>query len=295
MRRTVASLALFASVPPQSHDKYALETDPFGRNLLRSSRSRVSVAQPMSTRDGGGGRRGGNAAAGRGGDGQGRGRGGGGRGGAGGRGGGGQWRAQGGAELGGGRGGAVGAARGGRGGVERGGHQSFHGARPVGGDRGGRGHYHHGVPAQVQPQWQVAAPPSTSRPTPAEVEELRGEVERKAAVAVPDAEAHEGPSSGTAHEPSAAPARVEAEQGTSLVVEADQAAQGRLPPSSSKALVFPARPGYGTLGRRCRVRANHFFVQVADKEIYHYDVCAVYMHDPSLFLLVFIIIFFSFF
>ncbi|AQK63824.1 protein argonaute 12 isoform X4 [Zea mays] len=226
----------------------------------------------MSTRDGGGGRRGGNAAAGRGGDGQGRGRGGGGRGGAGGRGGGGQWRAQGGAELGGGRGGAVGAARGGRGGVERGGHQSFHGARPVGGDRGGRGHYHHGVPAQVQPQWQVAAPPSTSRPTPAEVEELRGEVERKAAVAVPDAEAHEGPSSGTAHEPSAAPARVEAEQGTSLVVEADQAAQGRLPPSSSKALVFPARPGYGTLGRRCRVRANHFFVQVADKEIYHYDV-----------------------
>lgn len=121
-------------------------------------------------------------------------------------------------------------------------------------------------------------------------------MERKAAVAVavPDAEAHEGPSSGIAHERSAAPARVEAEQGTSPV-EADQAAQGRLPPSSSKALVFPARPGYGTLGRRCRVRANHFLVQVADKEIYHYDVCAVYMHDPSLFSFGFYYNFFHFF
>ncbi|XP_062213663.1 protein argonaute 12-like [Phragmites australis] len=47
---------------------------------------------------------------------------------------------------------------------------------------------------------------------------------------------------------------------------------GSLPPASSKALVFPARPGYGTVGRRCRVRANHFLVQAADKDIYHYDV-----------------------
>uniref|UniRef100_I1PEF1 Piwi domain-containing protein n=1 Tax=Oryza glaberrima TaxID=4538 RepID=I1PEF1_ORYGL len=45
-----------------------------------------------------------------------------------------------------------------------------------------------------------------------------------------------------------------------------------LPPSSSKAMTFPARPDVGTIGRRCRVRANHFLVQVADKDIYHYDV-----------------------
>ncbi|EAY91417.1 hypothetical protein OsI_13041 [Oryza sativa Indica Group] len=45
-----------------------------------------------------------------------------------------------------------------------------------------------------------------------------------------------------------------------------------LPPSSSKAVTFPARPDVGTIGRRCRVRANHFLVQVADKDIYHYDV-----------------------
>ncbi|XBH82567.1 hypothetical protein VPH35_071191 [Triticum aestivum] len=50
------------------------------------------------------------------------------------------------------------------------------------------------------------------------------------------------------------------------------AAPANLPPVSTKAEKFPARPGFGTIGRRCRVRANHFLVQVADKEIYHYDV-----------------------
>ncbi|RLN18976.1 protein argonaute 12-like [Panicum miliaceum] len=47
---------------------------------------------------------------------------------------------------------------------------------------------------------------------------------------------------------------------------------GRLPPASSKALVLAPRPGYGTAGRRCRVRANHVQVRPTDKEIYHYDV-----------------------
>jgi eukaryotic translation initiation factor 2C len=51
---------------------------------------------------------------------------------------------------------------------------------------------------------------------------------------------------------------------------------GTLPPASSKAMVFPARPGYGTVGRRCRVRANHVHVQLADTDIYHYDV-RIYM------------------
>ncbi|KAI4963630.1 hypothetical protein ZWY2020_011271 [Hordeum vulgare] len=50
------------------------------------------------------------------------------------------------------------------------------------------------------------------------------------------------------------------------------AVPGNLPPASSKAEKFPARPGFGTIGRKCRVHANHFLVQVADKEIYHYDV-----------------------
>ncbi|KAL0534162.1 hypothetical protein IC582_028446 [Cucumis melo] len=45
-----------------------------------------------------------------------------------------------------------------------------------------------------------------------------------------------------------------------------------VPPSSSKDLTVAKRPGYGTAGRKVVVRANHFLVQVADKDLYHYDV-----------------------
>ncbi|KAJ4733389.1 Argonaute family protein [Rhynchospora pubera] len=44
------------------------------------------------------------------------------------------------------------------------------------------------------------------------------------------------------------------------------------PPRSSKALSIPARPGFGKVGRKCIVRANHFLVEVADKDVCHYDV-----------------------
>ncbi|CAI0398011.1 unnamed protein product [Linum tenue] len=43
-------------------------------------------------------------------------------------------------------------------------------------------------------------------------------------------------------------------------------------PVSSKAIALPRRPGYGTIGRKCMVRANHFLVKVQDIEIRHYDV-----------------------
>ncbi|XVE59482.1 hypothetical protein DITRI_Ditri05aG0049400 [Diplodiscus trichospermus] len=46
-----------------------------------------------------------------------------------------------------------------------------------------------------------------------------------------------------------------------------------LPPSSSKVIRFPSRPGLGTVGRKCRVRANHFLVDIADNDLHHYDVC----------------------
>lgn len=93
-------------------------------------------------------------------------------------------------------------------------------------------------------------------PTPAEAEVLGAEVERMMVVT----EAGEGSSSSA---PEAA-----TEVAESQVVVAPR----KLPPASSKALVFPARPGFGTVGKKCRVRANHFLVQVADKDIYHYDV-----------------------
>ncbi|KAJ1294154.1 hypothetical protein BS78_01G124200 [Paspalum vaginatum] len=212
----------------------------------------------MSSR-GGGGRRGGRGSGGDRGGGRGDGASGrrGGRGGGGehggGRGGGdgGRGRGRGAAEFGG-RGG------GGRGGRDRGG-RSFHGAQPVGG-RGGQ----YGVAGQGR--WQQVSAPSASAPTatPAETEGLlSAEVEKTLEVA----EAREGDSVAP-HEP-AAPAPVEVQQAAQVV---PAPAPGRLPPASSKALVFTERPGHGTVGRRCRVRANHFLVQVQDKEIYHYDV-----------------------
>ncbi|KAI6685242.1 hypothetical protein NL676_031155 [Syzygium grande] len=44
------------------------------------------------------------------------------------------------------------------------------------------------------------------------------------------------------------------------------------PPLSSKGVRFPPRPGFGRAGRKCVVRANHFLVEVADKDFHHYDV-----------------------
>ncbi|XP_010521702.1 PREDICTED: protein argonaute 5 [Tarenaya hassleriana] len=45
-----------------------------------------------------------------------------------------------------------------------------------------------------------------------------------------------------------------------------------LPPASSKAVVLAARPGFGTVGRKVTVRANHFLVEMADRDLCHYDV-----------------------
>ncbi|WOK99389.1 protein argonaute MEL1-like [Canna indica] len=44
------------------------------------------------------------------------------------------------------------------------------------------------------------------------------------------------------------------------------------PPGSSKVIRYALRPEFGTIGRRCVVRANHFLVEVADNDLFHYDV-----------------------
>ncbi|KAL0376661.1 UNVERIFIED_CONTAM: protein argonaute 10 [Sesamum calycinum] len=43
-------------------------------------------------------------------------------------------------------------------------------------------------------------------------------------------------------------------------------------PSSSKSLTFPTRPGFGQLGTKCIVKANHFFAELPDKDLNQYDV-----------------------
>lgn len=43
-------------------------------------------------------------------------------------------------------------------------------------------------------------------------------------------------------------------------------------PSSSKKLSTPARPGFGTIGRKSVIKANHFLVDLGQKDPYQYDV-----------------------
>lgn len=44
---------------------------------------------------------------------------------------------------------------------------------------------------------------------------------------------------------------------------------------SSKGLVFHRRPGYGQLGRKCVVKANHFLAQVPDTDLSQYSVSSL--------------------
>ena len=43
-------------------------------------------------------------------------------------------------------------------------------------------------------------------------------------------------------------------------------------PTSSKCLNFARRPGYGQVGTKCIVKANHFFAELPDKDLNQYDV-----------------------
>ncbi|PSS33832.1 Protein argonaute like [Actinidia chinensis var. chinensis] len=43
-------------------------------------------------------------------------------------------------------------------------------------------------------------------------------------------------------------------------------------PSSSKCLSFAPRPGFGQLGTKCVVKANHFFTELPNKDLSQYDV-----------------------
>jgi eukaryotic translation initiation factor 2C len=66
----------------------------------------------------------------------------------------------------------------------------------------------------------------------------------------------------------------------------------RPPPASSKSVRFPLRPGKGTYGDRCVVKANHFFAELPDKDLHQYDVCTqmiFYFHTGVLILQLLII------
>ncbi|KAK4409024.1 protein argonaute MEL1 [Sesamum angolense] len=58
--------------------------------------------------------------------------------------------------------------------------------------------------------------------------------------------------------------------------------QPQLPPSSSKAFRNPSRPGFGTVGHKVIVKANHFLVTAADLDLNHYDVKCIFVLICSL-------------
>ena len=43
-------------------------------------------------------------------------------------------------------------------------------------------------------------------------------------------------------------------------------------PTSSKSMNFARRPGFGQVGTKCIVKANHFFAELPDKDLNQYDV-----------------------
>lgn len=45
--------------------------------------------------------------------------------------------------------------------------------------------------------------------------------------------------------------------------------------------MFPARPGFGTVGQPCVIKANHFFAGLVDKGLHHYDVRPLAPHILS--------------
>lgn len=63
------------------------------------------------------------------------------------------------------------------------------------------------------------------------------------------------------------------QQFQSLSVQEGSSSQAIQPaPASSKAMRFPLRPGKGSTGIRCIVKANHFFAELPDKDLHQYDV-----------------------
>ncbi|GMJ10787.1 ARGONAUTE 5 [Hibiscus trionum] len=135
----------------------------------------------------------------------------------------------------------------------------------------GRGRGSSGPPASYNPsppQAAPAQPPPQAAPAQPPPQAAPAQPPPQAAPAQPP------PQAVPAHQPSstAEPPREQFSEKLTLGHVAATSAQPPLPASSTKAIRFPQRPGYGTLGTKCTVRANHFLVDVATMDVHHYDV-----------------------
>ncbi|GFZ07637.1 Stabilizer of iron transporter SufD / Polynucleotidyl transferase [Actinidia rufa] len=86
------------------------------------------------------------------------------------------------------------------------------------------------------------------------------------------AETHGEPSSSTLV-PEASPLQLTQQFQHISVQQEGSSSQAMQPvPPSSKSMRFPLRPGKGSTGIRCIVKANHFFAELPDKDLHQYDV-----------------------
>ncbi|XP_066333042.1 protein argonaute 1C-like [Miscanthus floridulus] len=135
----------------------------------------------------------------------------------------------------------------------------------------GRGGHARGGSAAGRPQQyprgatplQGAAPSSSSHLAP----ELRQAMEGAPRELAP--QAPPGPSQPS---PEAPPPVQPREEHGPAEPSAGQEIVPTAPPQSSKSFRFPLRPGKGSIGTRCLVKANHFFAELPDKDLHHYDV-----------------------
>lgn len=63
-----------------------------------------------------------------------------------------------------------------------------------------------------------------------------------------------------------------------------------VPPASSKSMRFPLRPGKGSYGTKCIVKANHFFAELPNKDLHQYDVSFAFL-DWHKFLVLFFLVY----
>ncbi|XP_010510717.1 PREDICTED: protein argonaute 5 isoform X2 [Camelina sativa] len=166
------------------------------------------------------------------------------------------------------RGSHGGAGRGGRGGRRSDQSSSGHGGRGGAPVSRGRGRGNVGPGDLTATQVPVSAGRGrgvvlTGDPTASQVASSS-----KATVSVASSSSKEGSKVSSTTESSNAAAALSKLE----ITPAETKPEDTLPPESSKAVTHQLRPGRGTVGRKITVRANHFLVQVADRDLYHYDV-----------------------
>ncbi|KAM5584344.1 protein argonaute 5 [Rosa sericea] len=164
-----------------------------------------------------------------------------------------------------------GGSSGGRGGGGRG---RGRGRGNPGGQARGSGYTPAPAPAPAYAPAPAPAPSPAYAPAPARAPAPAPAVASSSTVPAP-ARTHPPAVASSSRVPAPAPAPVSSAAAASLASEMEEKlalAPAAPPPSSSKAVRFPMRPGFGKAGQRVQVRANHFLVEIGERDLHHYDV-----------------------